>query len=118
LEDEKFHKDVLSWGVRYLIFVSGTTWKAQGADSLRCGGNTPACFGFDSWHNKTRLTASILDLHQKETVADNIENTFEDTSWLAVAFWLPMGFPSSTEYDSCEEMGNRLGKIRLERTKQ
>jgi hypothetical protein len=33
LTDEKFHKDVLSWGVRYLIFVSGTTWKTQEADN-------------------------------------------------------------------------------------
>ena len=62
--------------------------------------------------------ASILDLHQKETVADNIENTFEDTSWFAVAFWLPMGFPSFTESTACGDMGNRLGKILLERAKQ
>ncbi len=118
LTDEKFHKDVLSWGVRYLIFVSGTTQKSQEADGLHCGGFPPACLGFDSWHNKTRLTASILDLHQKETVADNIENTFEDTSWFGIAMWLPMGFPSSTEYDSCEDIGNRLGKILLDRSKQ
>ncbi len=118
LEDKKFYKDVLSWGVRYLIFVRGTTSKTQGTDGLRCGGFPPACLGFDSWHNKTRLTASILDLHQKETVADNIENTSEDTSWFAVAFYLPMGFPSFTESNACEDIGNRLGKILLDRAKQ
>ncbi len=116
--DKKFHKDVLSWGVRYLIFVSGSTREIKGFDNFRCGGFPPICLGVDSWHNKTRLTASILDLHQKEIAVDNIENTFEDSSWFAVALWLPMGFPSSTESDSCEDVGDRISKILLERAKQ
>jgi len=121
--DERFYKDALSWGIRYLIFVGG------GSESIGHGGLiTPAferadglifgVWGVKYWDNKTQLAASILDLQQKETAADNIENTSEDTSWFAMAWILPMGFPSSTESDSCEDIGDRISKILLERAKQ
>jgi len=116
LEDKKFHKDVLSWGVRYLIFVRGSTKSPDEKGMLAC--DFPGCFGAIYWNNKTQLAASILDLHQKKTIADDIEVISEDISWFAMVLWLPMGFPSSTESDSCEDMGNRLGKILLERAKQ
>jgi len=116
LADERFYKDALSWGIRYLIFVGGDS-ESIGHGGLLSGGQ-PAARGVMYWDNKTQIVASILDLHQKETAADNIENTSEDTSWFAMAVWLPMGFPSSTESNACEDMGNRLGKILLERAKQ
>ncbi len=75
-------------------------------------------WGVAYWNNKSQLAASILDLHQKETAADNIEVISEDISWLVLAAVVPAGFPSSTESDSCEDMGNRLGKILLDRAKQ
>lgn len=114
--DERFYKDALSWGIRYLIFVGGGASESIGHGGLI--GNYSGVLGLMYWDNKTQLAASVLDLHQKETAADNIENTSEDTSWFAMALWLPMGFPSSTESDSCEDIGNRLGKILLERAKQ
>ena len=70
------------------------------------------------WDNKTQLAASVLDLHQKKTIADGIEVISEDISWFAIAIWVPAGFPSFTKSDSCGDMGNRLGKILLERAKQ
>jgi len=117
LADEKFHKDVLSWGVRYLIFVGGAT------ESISHGAIIPSnpplgALGVVYWDNKTQLAASVLDLHQKKTIADGIEVISEDISWLAIALLVPAGFPSFTKSDSCEDMGNRLGKILLERAKQ
>jgi len=113
--DEKFYKDVLSWGVRYLIFVSGSSISNEHG---RIIGTELGFWGGMYWDNKTQLAASILDLHQKKTIADDIEVISEDISWLALAVVVPAGFPSSTESDSCEDMGNRLGKILLERAKQ
>jgi len=114
LADEKFYKDVLSWGVRYLIFVSGST---RETDEFGMFGCDEGCFGYQSWDKKTRLTASILDLHQKETVIDVLENISEGTSWVA-GFIIPIGYSPSTESDSCRDIGNRLGKILLDRAKQ
>jgi len=114
--DERFYKDALSWGIRYLIFVGGAS------ESIGHGGHLLldylGIWGVMYWDNKTQLAASILDLHQKETVADNIKNTSEDTSWLALAFVVPAGFPSSTKSDSCEDVGDRISKILLDRAKQ
>jgi len=114
LADEKFYKDVLSWGVRYLIFVSGST---KETDEFGWFGCDEGCFGYQSWDKKTRLTASILDLHQKETVIDDLENISEGTGWVA-AFIIPIGFPTFTESTACGDMGNRISKILLDRVKQ
>ncbi len=118
LADEKFYKDVLSWGVRYLIFVRGSTTETNDFGKIGC---SQGCFGYQSWDHKTRLTASILDLHQKETVIDDLENIFEGTSWRGFLFpfpIIPIWYSPSTESDSCRDIGNRLGKILLERAKQ
>jgi len=116
LADEEFYKDVLAYGVRYLIFVSGTskTVGHGGHIALAEGG----VWGVAYWDNKTQLAASILDLHQKKTIADGIEVISEDISWLAMVSVFPAGFPSSTESDSCEDVGDRISKILLERAKQ
>jgi len=113
--DERFYKDALSWGVRYLIFVGGAS------ESIGHGGLGTSAYGFLGvmyWDNKTQLAASILDLHQKKTIADGIEVISEDISWLAMVSVFPAGFPSSTESDSCEDVGDRISKILLERAKQ
>jgi len=115
--DEKFYKDVLSWGVRYLIFVRGST--VRGAESgWGCFKCFPFVFGGGYRDKETRLTASILDLHQKETVIDDLENISEGTSWLGFFVVIPIWYSPSTRSDSCRDIGNRLGKILLERTKQ
>jgi hypothetical protein len=122
--EERFYKDALSWGIRYLIFVGGASETVGHGGLLTpaaAGGTYDAVLGIWGvmyWDNQTQLATSILDLHQKEIAADNIENTSEDTSWFAMAWWLPMGFPSSTESDSCEDMGDRISKILLDRAKQ
>jgi len=118
LADEKFYKDVLSWDVRYLIFVSGSTSETNEFDF----GIPTAPLGLALWYDtrdvKTRLTASILDLHQKETIIDDLENISEGTSWLAFLFVIPIWHSSSAESNACEDIGNRLGKILLDRAKQ
>jgi len=53
--DEKFYKDVLSWGVRYLIFVRGSTRSLEaGGDFIMLDWWT-GLWGFLYWHNKTHL---------------------------------------------------------------
>ena len=114
LDDDKFYQDVLSYGVRYLIFVRGSTSETNEFGKFGC---REVCFGYQSWDHKTRLTASILDLHQKGTVIDDLENISEGTGWVA-AFIIPIGFPTFTQSTACGDMGNRLGKILLDRAKQ
>jgi len=121
--DERFYKDALSWGIRYLIFVGGGSETVGHGDLFMTAAASfpPIWLGFWGgmyWDNKTQLAASILDLHQKKTIADDIEVISEDISWLAVAAVVPVGFPSSTESDSCEDVANRISKILLERAKQ
>jgi len=119
LDDDKFYQDVLSYGVRYLIFVRGSTSEKKEFDMYWDAPSfPPIILGFKKWDKKTRLTASILDLHQKETVIDDLENISEGTGWVAGLLFIPIGFPTFTESNACEDMGNRLGKILLDRSKQ
>jgi len=119
LDDDKFYQDVLSYGVRYLIFVRGSTSETNEIDRFKMLPSFPPLFlGYASWDHKTRLTASILDLHQKGTVIDDLENISEGTGWVAGLLFIPIGFPPFTESTACGDMGNRLGKILLDRAKQ
>jgi len=120
LADEKFYKDVLSWDVRYLIFVSGSTRRTNDSGGWFCVELDFLCAAYASWDVKTRLTASILDLHQKETVIDDLENISEGTSWWGFIhpIPIPIWYSSSAESNACEDIGNRLGKILLDRAKQ
>ncbi len=122
LADEKFYKDALSLGVRYLIFVSGST-RVTTMETIEYDFFVPTFplgFGliYDTRDVKTRLTASILDLQQRETVTDDLGNISEGTSWFAFLFVIPIWYSTSTESNACEDIGNRLGKILLERAKQ
>jgi len=119
LADDKFYQDVLSYGVRYLIFVRGSISETNEFDMYWDAPSFPPIFlGYESRDHKTRLTASILDLHQKETVIDDLENISEGTSWVAGLLFIPIWHSSYAESNACEDMGNRLGKILLDRSKQ
>jgi len=119
LADDKFYQDVLSYGVRYLIFVRGSISETNEFDMYWDASSFPPIFlGYESWDHKTRLTASILDLHQKETVIDDLENISEGTNWVAGLLFIPIWHSSSAESNACEDIGNRLGKILLDRAKQ
>ena len=104
-------------GNMHLIFVSGSTGRVK-ESSWGCAMCFSLVFGYGFRDYETRLTASILDLHQKETVTDDLENISEGTSWLGFFVVIPIWYSPSTRSDSCRDIGNRLGKILLDRSKQ
>ena len=58
-------------GVRYLVWVEGTTERTDESGSLNCtffSGGIPACFGFLSWESGSDYTASVWDVERGITV--------------------------------------------------
>ena len=58
-------------GVRYLVWVEGTTERTDESGSLNCtffSGGIPACFGFLSWESGSDYTASVWDVERGMTV--------------------------------------------------
>ena len=58
-------------GVRYLVWVEGTTERTDESGSLNCtffSGGIPACFGFLSWESGSNYEASVWDVERGMTV--------------------------------------------------
>ena len=58
-------------GVRYLVWIEGTTERTDESGSLNCtifSGGIPACFGFLSWESGSNYEASVWDVERGMTV--------------------------------------------------
>ncbi|GIS69561.1 MAG: hypothetical protein CM1200mP9_03820 [Gammaproteobacteria bacterium] len=54
-------------GVRYLVWVEGTTQRSEESGALQCtvvSGGIPACFGFLSWESGSDYEASVWDINR------------------------------------------------------
>ncbi len=58
-------------GVRYLVWVEGTTERSDESGSLNCmlySGGIPMCFGFLSWESGSNYEASVWDVERGMSV--------------------------------------------------
>ncbi|MCE2459965.1 MAG: hypothetical protein J4F38_04205 [Pseudomonadales bacterium] len=58
-------------GVRYLVWIEGTTERTDESGSLNCtifSGGLPACFGFLSWESGSAYEAAVWDVERGMTV--------------------------------------------------
>jgi hypothetical protein len=123
LDDEKFYTDISAMGIRYLIFIGGGKTEMTGMNKYGFCGAAPApgaagCLLLMIWDKETQLSASILDVKLKNSLADNIGNTATGKSWLAIVSIFPVGMPDFTRIKACNNIGNRIGKILLDKSTQ
>jgi hypothetical protein len=119
LDDEKFYTDVSAMGIRYLIFVGELSTNTLG--EIVSEGGPFGGFALSAWGNETRLSASILDIHQRNEVLKKVEKISTDMSWLLLIggpLPIPIGKPSFATHNACNNIGNKVGEILLNRAKQ
>jgi len=90
-----------------------------------CGAIAPVvgCLWLYVWDKETRLSASILDAHQRNDIPKNVENISTGKSWFTLvdAFPygpLPIGMPSFSVHNACSNVGNDIGKNLLDKATQ
>ena len=108
LKDPKFLNRISRLGLHYLLFVGGTErikeqgWGAWGINMTGIGGV------FNSWDNKTHISALLIDLKNVQSNKDfDTEKT--STSWFFSIWFVPLGKPNLTLLDACTDIGNQVG---------
>ena len=95
-------------GVRYVIWLDGSTMKTDGGGSIACGAAPGAagCIGFGWWEKESNYEAVIWDLKQGKT-AGSVGTNVTGTSAIIGAV-VPLPFISRVQGAACDRMADQL----------
>ena len=112
LKDPNFQERIRPLGIRFVVFVGGTTTVAGSEGGISCGAGLGFgwCLGLVTWQHSSQLGASILDLTRMEPPRA-LATSASDTAWFAMFMILPMGFPSMTEGKVCRDLGGKIARF-------
>lgn len=95
-------------GVKYLVWVEGSTQRTAQSGSLSCtitpGGG--GCFGFLTWDNDSNYEASIWDTHTART-AGKVSTEAAGTSYVP-ALVVPIPLIARVQNSACNGLANQL----------
>ena len=96
-------------GVRYLVWIEGTTQRSDQAGSVQCtvvSGGVPACFGFLSWESGSNYEASIWDITKGINVG-KVNSEASGTSFVP-AVVVPLPFIARVQAQACNTLSEQL----------
>ena len=96
-------------GVRYLVWLEGTTQRSDESGTLQCTvvtGGIPACFGFLSWENGANYEASVWDVREGTTVG-TLSSEATGTSFVP-AVVVPLPFIARVRQKACANLSEQL----------
>ena len=96
-------------GVRYLVWIEGTTERSDEGGSLQCTvvtGGIPACFGFLSWENGANYEASVWDVHLGMNVG-TLSSEATGTSFVP-AVVVPLPFIARVRQRACQNLSDQI----------
>ena len=96
-------------GVRYLVWIEGTTERTDESGSLNCtffSGGVPACFGFLSWESGSNYEASVWDVERGMTVG-TLSSEAAGTSFVPAVF-VPIPVIARVREKACSNMSDQI----------
>ena len=95
-------------GVRYVVWLDGSTRKTDGGGSLACGAapGGAGCIGFGWWQKESAYEATIWDLKQGKS-AGSVGTNVTGTSAIVGAI-VPLPFIARVQATACNRMSNQL----------
>ena len=101
-------KNVSKTGVRYVVWLDGSTRKTDGGGSLACGAapGGAGCIGFGWWQKESAYEATIWDLKQAKS-AGSVGTNVTGTSAIVGAI-VPLPFIARVQATACNRMSNQL----------
>lgn len=96
-------------GVRYLVWIEGTTERTDESGSLNCtffSGGIPACFGFLSWESGSNYEASVWDVERGMTVG-TLSSEAAGTSFVP-AVVLPIPVIAPVRAKACTNLSTQI----------
>ncbi len=99
---------VAETGVRYIVWLDGSTRKTDGGGSLACGAAPGAagCIGFGWWEKEAAYEATIWDLKQAKS-AGSVGTNVTGTSAIIGAV-VPLPFIARVEGTACNRLAEQL----------
>jgi hypothetical protein len=101
-------EQVSKTGVRYVVWLDGSTRKIDGGGSLACGAapGGAGCIGFGWWEKESDYEATIWDLKQAKS-AGSVGTNVTGTSAIVGAI-VPLPFIARVQATACNRMSNQL----------
>jgi len=96
-------------GVRYLVWIEGTTERSDESGSLNCtvfSGGIPACFGFLSWESGADYEASVWDVERGMSVG-TLSSEAAGTSFVP-AVVVPIPVIARVRERACTNMSDQI----------
>ncbi|MGB8326271.1 MAG: hypothetical protein WCE48_01695 [Steroidobacteraceae bacterium] len=99
---------IAATGVRYVVWLDGSTRKTDGGGSLACGAAPGAagCIGFGWWEKESAYEATIWDLKQAKSVG-SVDTDVTGTSAIVGAV-VPLPFIARVQGAACTRLSNQL----------
>lgn len=96
-------------GVRYLIWVDGTTRQTDSGGSITCtlGPAGGGCIGFGWWEKESDYQAVVWDLNTARTAGSVSTNVTGTSALLGIV--LPLPFIARVESTACDRLAGQLG---------
>ena len=96
-------------GVRYIIWIDGTTRQTDSGGSLTCtlGPGVVNCLGFGWWEKESDYQAVVWDLTTSRTVG-SVSTNVTGTSAL-VGVLIPLPFIARVQGAACGRLATQLG---------
>lgn len=96
-------------GVRYLIWVDGTTRQTDSGGSITCtlGPAGGGCIGFGWWEKESDYQAVVWDLNTAKTAGSVSTNVTGTSALLGIV--LPLPFIARVESTACDRLAGQLG---------
>lgn len=97
-----------SIGLRYLIWVEGSTQRTDSAGSMSCSVTTAGagCFGFLTWENDSKYEAQIWDVRTGRQ-AGKLSSDANGTSYMP-AIVIPIPMIARVQQSACTSLGEQL----------
>src|ERR1044071_6135000 len=101
-------EQVAASGVRYVVWLDGSTQKTDGGGSIACGAAPGAagCIGFGWWEKEANYEATVWDLKSAKS-AGSVGTNVTGTSAIIGAV-VPLPFIARVQGAACDRMASQL----------
>jgi hypothetical protein len=108
LENESVARKFADFGVRYFVWIDGSTETTDKSGSISCaiGPGGGGCFGFATWDDEASYEASIWDFKSLE-LSGKISTEAEGTSYLPAVI-IPIPLLARVQASACRSMAAQL----------
>ncbi len=108
LQREQIAERITELGIRYIVWVDGSTERTSSAGSIACsiGPGGGGCLGFGTWDDESLYEASIWDFKNLTTVG-KIKADAKGTSYMP-AVVVPIPLLARVKANACKGLGEQL----------